>query len=67
MKNEFGDNQAVSYTAAFTAGSIGSLSGHPANTALTRWQNNLSIEHPRQLLWGSARKTWAIGLFAVQL
>jgi hypothetical protein len=65
MKEQFGDNKVVEYTATFTAGAWGSLAGHPANTALTLWQKNMSIDSVRQLSWGAARKARAIGVFAV--
>lgn len=66
MKARFGDNKpGVEYVAAFTAGALGSLAGHPANTALTRWQSGLAVDHPRQLMWGSLRKARAVGVFAV--
>jgi len=63
MKEQFGDNKVVEYSAAFIAGATGSLAGHPANTALTRWQNGMKINHPHQLMWGAARKAYAIGIF----
>jgi hypothetical protein len=65
MKKRCGDNAAVDYTAAFMAGAAGSLAGHPANTALTRWQNGMNVDHLRQLMWGSLRKARAIGVFSV--
>lgn len=65
MKERFGDNKVVDYTTAFLAGATGSLVGHPANTALTRWQSGMAVDCPRQLLWGSWRKARAIGLFSV--
>lgn len=64
MKEKLGDNKAVEYTAAFTAGALGSLAGHPGNTALTRWQSGMTIT-PRQWMWGSLRKARAVGVFAV--
>jgi len=65
MKRMFGNNKAVDYTAAFIAGTLGSLAGHPANTALTRLQNGLSVGSPRQLMWGAARRARAFGVFSV--
>lgn len=65
MKKLFGDNAITDYSASFIAGSLGSLAGHPANTALTRWQSGLTIDNPKQLLWGSARKARAVGIFSV--
>lgn len=65
MKRTFGDNKAVDYAAAFVAGASGSLIGHPANTALTRWQNGKIVEGGSQLMWGSLRKARAIGIFSL--
>lgn len=65
MKRLFGNNKAVEYAAAFTAGSVGSVVGHPFNTALTRWQAGLTVDHPRQLMWGVAYKARAVGIFSV--
>ncbi len=65
MKKRFGNSKAVDYTAAFVAGAAGSLAGHPANTALTRWQSGMSVDSLHQLMWGSCRKARAIGVFSV--
>jgi len=65
MKEKLGDNIVVKYAAVFLAGCMGSLAGHPANTALTRWQSGLKVESARQLMWGSATKARAVGVFAV--
>lgn len=65
MRKRFGNNKAVDYTAAFVAGAAGSLAGHPANTALTRWQSGLKVDSVRQLMWGSLRKARAVGGFFV--
>jgi hypothetical protein len=65
MKRRFGNNKAVDYTAAFIAGATGSLAGHPANTALTRWQSGLPLDSFRQSMWGAARKARAVGCFSV--
>ena len=64
MKRKFGNNKAVDYTAAFVAGAAGSLAGHPANTALTRWQSGMRVDSLHQLMWGSIRKARAVGGFA---
>lgn len=58
-----GDNKAVDYCSAVVAGVVGSLVGHPANTALTRWQKGMAIENAKQLMWGAATKARALGLF----
>jgi hypothetical protein len=65
MKEKFGDNKGIVYFAAFTSGALGSLAGHPANTALTRWQSDMPVENMRQLMWGASKKARAIGTFAV--
>ena len=65
MKQKLGDNKAVEYLAAFVAGVAGSLVGHPANTALTRWQSGQTIDSFRQLWWGALIKARAIGCFSV--
>lgn len=65
MRTIFGNNKAVDYTAAFIAGAAGSLAGHPANTALTRWQAGMRVETAQQLMWGSLRKARAVGCFSV--
>lgn len=65
MKKRFGNSKAVDYTAAFVAGAAGSLAGHPANTALTRWQSGLSVDSVGQLMWGSLRKARAVGFFSI--
>lgn len=65
MKQQFGDNRTVDCTAAFLAGALGSLAGHPANTAFTRWQSKMALESPRQLMWGASRKARAVGCFCM--
>ena len=64
MKPIVGDNKLVDYAAAFSAGLISSLAAHPANTAVTRLQNDLKV-HPHQLMWGASRRAPAMGLFSV--
>ncbi len=65
MKNRFGDSKVVDYTAAFVTAAAGSLAGHPANTALTRWQSGMSVDSCRSLMWGALRKARAVGAFSV--
>ena len=65
IKNIAGDNQAVEYGTAFTSGVIGSIIGHPADTALTLWQNGKSIHSFSQLMKGSPVKAISVGFFAV--
>ncbi len=65
MRRKFGNNKAIDYMAAYIAGVIGSLVGHPANTALTRWQSGMQVESLQQSMWGAARKARAVGTFSV--
>ncbi len=65
MKQMLGDNKAVEYLAAAVAGAVGSLVGHAGNTALTRWQNGMTVDSLRQLSWGSLRKARGNAVFAV--
>jgi hypothetical protein len=60
-----GNNKAVEYSAAAVAGGLGSLVGHAGNTALTRWQNGMTVDSLRQLSWGSLRKARGNAVFAV--
>ncbi|MBX7067526.1 MAG: hypothetical protein K1X28_09880 [Parachlamydiales bacterium] len=50
MKKQIGNSKAVEYATAFFSGAAGSVAGHPANTVLTRSQNGLKIDHPKQLM-----------------
>ncbi|MCH9617335.1 MAG: hypothetical protein SP4CHLAM5_07400 [Chlamydiia bacterium] len=65
LSGRFGDNKVVDYVTAYIAGGIGSIVGHPANTALTRWQGNLPVERFSQLTRGLAAKTKATATFAL--
>lgn len=60
----YGEKKANEYLAAFIAGATGSLVGHPANTALTRWQSGLQVDSSHAMK-GSLRKARAVGLFSV--
>lgn len=74
-----GESRANGYLAAFTSGGIGSVVAHPADTLLTRWQNNMPIVTTtsttpivervatcgRMLMWGWARKSLGTAGFAV--
>ncbi len=65
MKQKLGDNKPVEYLAAATAGGFGSIFGHAGNTALTRWQNGMTVNSFRQLSWGALRKARGNAVFAV--
>lgn len=65
MKSVFGDNKIVEYVSAFFSGAVGSIIGHPADTALTLWQNRMKVTHARQLMWGAPMKALATGGFAM--
>ncbi|MGK5594669.1 MAG: hypothetical protein ACSNEK_04845 [Parachlamydiaceae bacterium] len=58
-------NTAMEYSSVFISGAIGSLVGHPADTALTLWQQGRKIKTPRQLMQGAPIKALAVGGFSV--
>ncbi len=60
-----GDNAAVDYATAYFSGALGSILGHPANTALTRWQNGMVVESVSQSMLGAARKARGIGVLSM--
>lgn len=64
-KKHFGDNEAMKYGSSFITGALGSLCGHPANTALTLWQNGLKVENIFQLARGGPAKAIATGVFSM--
>jgi hypothetical protein len=64
VKKQYANLKGVEYAVAFCTGALGSLAGHPANTALTRWQNGMKIENITQLMAGGVRKARAIGIFS---
>ncbi|MFI5334986.1 MAG: hypothetical protein ACHQT8_07515 [Chlamydiales bacterium] len=49
----------------FFSGMLGSLVGHPGDTALTRWQKGLKVESFRQAMWGAPARAVAVGGFSV--
>jgi hypothetical protein len=66
LKKQLGDNPLVNCMGAFTSGSLGSLAGHPANTAITRWQEGKEVcLNPKQLMRGASHKAIGTGIFAV--
>lgn len=65
MKRKFGDNKMVEYGSTFLSGAIGSLIGHPADTALTRWQKGMETKNFRQAMKGGPIKAVAVGGFSV--
>jgi hypothetical protein len=65
MKRTFGENRAVEYASAFTSGAVGSLVGHPADTALTLWQQGRKVTNLRQAMRGGPVKALAVGCFSV--
>ncbi len=65
MKRKFGDNHLVDVISYFISGFFGSIVGHPADTALTRWQKGLKVEFGRQLLKGAGTKAFAAGTFTL--
>lgn len=65
MKRKFGDHKAVEYSSSFIGGAIGSLIGHPADTALTLWQKGMTVDCFRSLMRGAPAKAVAVGIFNV--
>jgi hypothetical protein len=65
MRQLIGDNKGVEYASTFASGAIGSVIGHPADTALTMWQEGLKIQSLRQLMRGGSIKAGACGFFTV--
>ena len=66
MREKYGDNIFVDQVSKFGTGVLGSLAGHPGDTAATCWQNNVSINGGlRQLARGSATRAIASGGFSV--
>ncbi len=64
MKAIFGDNSAVDYAAAGISGAVGSLIGHPFDTALTLSQANQDVVM-KQLMRGAFTKAVTVGLFSI--
>lgn len=64
-KEHFGESTAVQYASSFVAGACGSVAGHAANSALTRWQNGLTVDKLSQLARGGPVKAVATGIFAM--
>jgi hypothetical protein len=62
MKEMGGDHPLIEHGAAFLTGMIGSVCGHPADTALTLWQNgrNMAVS---QSMRGAIPKALACGGF----
>lgn len=65
MKTRLGDSKPVEYGSAFVSGVIGSIIGHPADTALTLWQKGKKIDGLRSLMKGVPDKAIAVGLFSM--
>ena len=65
MKKVGGDNKVVKFSSAFFSGVIGSVVGHPADTALTLWQNGMKVQNFRQLKKGAPVRALSMGGFYV--
>lgn len=65
MKDSFGDHRGVGLSSTFAAGAIGSLIGHPADTALTLWQKGRKVENFSQLMRGGPIKALTVGAFSI--
>lgn len=65
MERTCGKNKVVEYGSTFATGVIGSLVGHPADTALTLWQKGRQVENLSQLMRGGPMKALAVGGFSI--
>lgn len=65
MERLCGKSPAVDYGSAFVSGVVGSLIGHPADTALTLWQKGMKVKNARQLMRGGPAKAVAVGGFSM--
>ncbi len=65
MKEKMEDNSFIESSSIFATGVIGSLVGHPADTALTRLQKEMQLQGIRQLMKGSGTKAITIGVFTL--
>lgn len=64
VKAHLGENKATSYATAFVSGAVGSLIGHPADTAVARWQKELLVPM-RVWFYGAPVKAITLGAFSV--
>lgn len=64
LKSQFGDNKTVEIAGAFFTGAVGSLIGHPADTALTRWQKGMKVQS-KDLMRGGGYKAVGVGFFTI--
>lgn len=60
-----GDNLVADYTSALISSGMGSLMGHPCNTAWTRWQRGMQVEMLSQLKRGALYRLRATLLFTM--
>lgn len=63
MKDRWGESRATDFACGAVSGATGSLIGHPADTAVTRWQKGLTIVHVRQYMNGGAVKATTMAVF----
>ena len=59
-----GESKTASYASAFITGAVGSLIGHPADTAVARWQKELLVPM-RTWFLGAPVKAATLGAFSV--
>jgi len=65
LKQVAGDTKAVEYVSAALSGAIGSVVGHPADTALTLWQKGIKVVSLPQLMRGAVPKSGAVAAFSL--
>lgn len=64
MKDKFGDSPTVVYGSTFASGAFGSLISHPADTALTCWQNGMRVTNLSHAMRGGPVRALTVGSFA---
>lgn len=64
MKERFGNSPAILYGSAFASGAFGSLISHPADTALTCWQQGVRVTNISHAMRGGPVKALSVGVFA---
>lgn len=65
MEKKCGENKIVGYASTFISGSIGSIVGHPFDTALTLDQHKMKMRNFRHLMQGGGAKALTVGGFAI--
>lgn len=65
FKETYGQNKGIECAISFTTGALGSLLGHPADTALTLWQAGMKIQSLSHLMRGCTIRAVGVGGFSI--